>query len=161
MYREAQTEHFEPLLVKSRPILIACCAATIVLIGIAWAMIGEGVVRVAITGSILITTTSSFTAGGCYRLRDLRSRRGRVLRSQPENAGELAKLPPLETIRRRLLVSASATVAGALGLAVTTTIGFVGDFPQSVGEWSAVVSILTLVISALYFVAATYTRPLD
>ena len=161
MYREPQTEHHESLLIKTKPIVAVCCVATAVLIGIAWVMIDVGVVRVALTGSILITTTSSFTLGGTYRLRDLRKRRGRILRIQPENAGELAKLPPLSTIRRRLRVSASATAAGSLGLTVTTTIGFVGDYEPSLGEWSAIVSILTLVMSALFFVAATYTRPLD
>lgn len=161
MYRETQAEHFDALLVKSRPIIVSCCVATIVLIGIAWAMIGENVVRVALTGLILITATSSFTLGSGCRLRDLRTRRGRLLREQPENSAELARLPPLETIRLRLRVSSAATAAGAIGLTVTTAIGFVGDYPQSVGQWSAVVSILALVISALFFVAATYVRPLD
>lgn len=161
MYRETQTEHYEPLLVKSRPIVTACCVATVVLIGVALVTIGVGVVRVAITGSILVTVTSSFMLGSCYRLRDLRSRRGRLLRAQPENAAELAKLPPLEMVWRRIRVSRYATSAGVLGLAATTLIAFVGDYPQSAGQWSAVVSILAVVISALFFVAATYTRPLD
>ncbi len=161
MYRETQTEHFEPLLVKSRPIIVGCCAATLALIVIAWVMIGVNVVRVALTGLILITAISAFTVGSSHRLRDLRTRRGRLLRQQPENATELARLPPLETIRRRLRIARTATAAGALGLLVTTAIGFLGDYPSGVGPWSLVVTILALVASALYFVAATYTRPLD
>lgn len=161
MYRETQAEHFEPLLVKSRPIIVGCCVATVVLIGIAWAMIGVNVVRVALTGLILLTAASSFALGSSHRLRDLRTRRGRLLREQPENAMELARMPPLETIRRRLRVVRSATAAGALGLLVTTAIGFAGDYPQSVGAWSLVISILALVASALYFLAASYARPLD
>ncbi|HWM62890.1 MAG TPA: hypothetical protein VNP96_02755 [Solirubrobacterales bacterium] len=161
MYRETQVEHFEPLLVKSRPIIIACGVATAILIAIAWAMIGHNVVRVAISGGILITTTSAFVAGSSYRLRDLRTRRGRVLRNQPHAEGEISKLPPPETIRRRLWISSCASIAGVLGLMATTAVGLLAVSEPAVGEWSAVVSILTVVISALHFVAATYTRPLD
>jgi hypothetical protein len=161
MYRETQTEHFEPLLVKSQPVIVACSVAALVLIAISWAMIGQNVVRVAISGAILITTTSAFVAGSCYRLRDLRTRRGRVLRNQPHVDAELAKLPPRETIQRRLWASAGASIVGALGLMATTAACFLVVSEQGVGEWSAVVSILTGVIAALLFVAATYTRPLD
>lgn len=161
MYRETQVEHYEPLLVKSRPIVASCCAATAVLIAVALVTIGENVVRVAIVGSILVTSTSAFVLGSCYRLRDLRTRRGRVLRAQPENAAEVAKLPPLETVWRRVRVSRYATAASCLCLAATTAVAFVGDYDESVGQWSLVVSILALVLSALFFVAATYTRPLD
>jgi peptidoglycan/LPS O-acetylase OafA/YrhL len=161
MYRETQTEHYEPLLVRSQPLIAACCVATLVLIAIAWAMIGESIVRVSITGSILTVTVGGFAAGSCHRLSDLRTRRGRILRLQANAAGEIAKLPPLETIRRRLRVSISAWGTGSLGLLATTLVSFLGEYPESVGQWSVVVSILAMVISALCFLAATNTRPLD
>jgi hypothetical protein len=161
MYRETQTEHYEPLLVRSQPLIYACCVATLVLIGLAWAMIGENIVRVSITGAILTVTISGFAAGSCHRLSDLRTRRGRILRITVNAAGEIAKLPPLETIRRRLLVSTAAWVTGSLGLVATTVVCFLGEYPESDGQWSVVVSILALVISALCSLAATNTRPLD
>lgn len=161
MYREPQVEHVEPLLVRSRPIIVACCVATAVLIAVAWVMIPLNVMRVAITGGILITTTSAFVTGSCYRLRDLRTRRGRVLRSQPLAEAEIAKLAPRETIRRRLLIASCAWIAGVLGLVVITAIGLLAVSDKSVGQWSTIVTILAIVISALSFVGATYTRPLD
>ena len=161
MYRETQTEHFEPLLVKSRPIITACCAATFVLIALAWAMIGENVVRISLTGAIFTVTISGFAAGSCHRLGDLRTRRGRILRVQGQVEGEIAKLPPLETIKRRLRVSIGAWTVGSLGLLATTVVSFLGDYSESVGQWSTVISILALVVSALCFLAATHVRPLD
>jgi hypothetical protein len=161
LYRETQTEHFEPLLVRSRPVIAACAIATVVLVAIAWAMIAQPVVRVAISGSILIATVSAFLAGSCYRLGDLRTRRGRILRNQPHVEGELAKLPPRETIRRRLWISAIASIVGVLGLGTTTANALLTVSEAGAGEWSALVSILTVVVAALDFVAATFTRPLD
>lgn len=161
MYRETNVEHFEALLVKSQPMIIACCAAIAVLVGITWIVIHESIVRVALSGAILATATSTFTAGNCCRLRDLRRRRGRFLRERSEVEVELAKLPPRETLLLRLRASCLAVAIGVLGLAGTTAIALLGDSDKSTGEWSAVLSALAVVVSALLFVAATYIRPLD
>ena len=161
MYRETQVEHFEALLVKSQPMIVACCAAVAVLIGITWVVIGEGIVRVALSGAILATATSAFTTGNCCRLRDLRRRRGRFLREQSEVVVELAKLPPRETLALRLRASCFAAAIGVLGLAGTTAVALLGGSEGSVGQWSAVISLLALAVSTLLFVAANYIRPLD
>jgi hypothetical protein len=161
MYRETQVEHFEPLLVKSRPVVVACCAATAALIVIAWAMVGAADIRIALSASITITVTSSFALGDSRRLRDLRQRRARALRNHSENSGEMAKLAPLAMIQFRFRLCGAATAAGSLSLAATTVVGFLGDYEPGAGEWSLVISILTVVVSTLSAVAATYTRPLD
>jgi hypothetical protein len=161
MYRETQVEHYEPLLVKSRPMIVACCVATAVLVAITWILISESVVRVALTGAILATASGALVTGNCCRLRDLRRRRGRELRERTEVAVELAKLPPLETLLLRLRASCAAAAIGGLGLAGTTAIALLGSYPQRIGLWTALISILAIVVSLLHFVAATYIRPLD
>jgi len=156
-------EHIRPLLPRTRAVVLGCAVAVLVLIALVCAIVSSDIGRVALSAAIVVATASALLAGTCYRLREVRRRRGNLLRKRHDEEAdkERAQLPPRETITRRFRVSLSGMTIGLLGLAAAAVIGYsTSDSPQA-GSWYVVAALLGIVFTALSFVAATYGRPLD
>lgn len=156
-------EHLDPLLPRSRAVAFGCGIAVAGLIVLVCVMIPTTIGRVAVSASILVATTSAWVAGNCYRLRDVRRRRGNLLRhrNDPEANGIRSQLPPRQTIAQRFRISSYSIAIGLIGLAAAAAIGYFTSDSPSTGSWYVVAALLGIVFTALVFVAATYARPLD
>jgi hypothetical protein len=153
----------EPLLPRTRAVVLGCGIAVLALIVLVCAMVSSDVGRVAFSAAIIVSTASALLAGTCYRLREVRRRRGNLLRPRrdAEADHQRAQLPPRETIARRFKVSVSGMSVGLTGLTAVAVIGYLTSDSPKDGSWYIVAALLGIVFTALSFVAATYGRPLD
>jgi hypothetical protein len=156
-------EHLEPLLLRTGAVAFSCALVVLALIVLVCVILPSSVGRVAVSTTIFVATVSAALAASSFRLRDIRKRRGNLLRSQqgPEADLRRAQLPPRETIARRFRVSSYGIAIGLVGLLAAAVIGFFTSDSAEAGSWYAVAALLGTVFTVLTFVAATYTRPLD
>jgi len=156
-------EHLEPLLPRLRAVGLGGALAVLALILLVCVMLPTNVGRVAVSTTIAIATVSAFLTGSGFRLRDARRRHGNMLRSRkdPEADDLRAQLPPRETIARRFRISSYGIAIGLVGLLAAAVIGYLTSDTAAAGAWYLVAALLGVAFTALAFVAATYTRPID
>lgn len=158
---ETPDEHFSRILLETNKVVLVVALSGIALIALAIAMIPSGVARTAIAASVLASMIGAFVAGNTYRLKDVRTRHGNMLRHNGSSSIPREQLPPRHVIQQRFRASGAGALVGISGMLVTTgiTLGLSSD--AGAGEWSAVITLIGVVFSALSFVAGTYTRPID
>jgi F0F1-type ATP synthase assembly protein I len=156
-------EHLNPLLLRSRAILAVSSLAVLALIVLVCLIIPTAIGRVAVATSIAVATSSAYLAGNSYRLRDVRRRVGNLLRHRTDDEanGHRSQLPPRTTIAQRFRISRYGIVIGVFGLIASAVIGYFTSDSAGDGSWYLVAALLGIVFTALIFVAATYSRPLD
>jgi hypothetical protein len=152
-------DHFDPALLRSSIVITACSVMITLVVVWIWFSGGSTLLRITLTGAVIVSALSAFTAGNTFRLRDIRARIGNQVRAgRRDKKDVLATLPPRQTIARRFSLAAMGAVLGAVALLLTLLIAQVESRDI---KTTAAVSILSVVCAVLCFVGGTFVRPID
>lgn len=160
-WAESHTDHFQRTLIRTTLIVVTC--AILLALDILWIVlaIDSAQIKVSLTAAIFITACSAFLAGNTYRLRDIRARKGFVLRSiardDPARKSAWSELVPRNTIKSRFMLAAAGSALGIIAQLVT--LWFASQLLQ--GGPSVVACLLGVIVCGLCCVGGTFSRPLD